>query len=155
MAGRGTWDMALEAGDPAPEVQARNQHGETVSPEFAAPTVVYFYPRDGTPGCTLEAREFEADLESFRQTGEAVYGVSTDGVDSHREFAAEEDLSFDLLADPDGDVAEAFDLEVQDDFVDRITFVLADGEVQAVVDADTMQPEGHAADVLGEVERLD
>ncbi|QLD89744.1 peroxiredoxin [Natronomonas salina] len=147
--------MALEAGDPAPDVQAANQHGETVSPEFAEPTVVYFYPRDGTPGCTLEAREFEADIESFRQTGVAVYGVSTDDVDSHREFADEEGLSFDLLADPDGDVAEAFGLEVQDDFVDRITFVLAGGEVQAVVDADTMQPEGHAADVLAAVESLD
>lgn len=146
--------MTLEAGDPAPDVSAKNQHGETVSPEFAEPTVVYFYPRDGTPGCTLEAREFEADLESFRQTGEAVYGVSTDGVDSHREFADEEGLSFDLLADPDGEVADAFGLEVQDDFVERVTFVLADGEVTAVVDADTMQPEGHAADVLQEVEKV-
>ena len=146
--------MALEAGDPAPDVQAANQRGETVSPDFEAPTVVYFYPRDGTPGCTLEAREFEADFDSFRQTGASVYGVSTDDVDSHREFADEEDLSFDLLADPDGDVAEAFGLEVQDDFVDRITFVLADGEVKAVVDADTMSPEGHAADVLAEVERV-
>jgi peroxiredoxin Q/BCP len=147
--------MALEAGDPVPDVQAKNQDGETVSPGFEAPTVVYFYPRDGTPGCTLEAREFEADLESFRQSGAAVYGVSTDDVDSHREFADEEGLSFDLLADPDGAVAEAFGLEVQNDFVDRITFVLADGEVQAVVDADTMQPEGHAADVLAEVESVD
>lgn len=146
--------MTLEAGDPAPDVSARNQHGETVSPDFEEPTVVYFYPRDGTPGCTLEAREFEADLESFRRTGEAVYGVSTDGVDSHREFADEEGLSFDLLADPDGAVAEAFGLEVQDDFVERVTFVLADGEVKAVVDADTMQPEGHAADVLQKVENV-
>ena len=155
MAGRGTWGMALEAGAPAPDVEAANQHGESIAPAFAEPTVVYFYPRDGTPGCTLEAREFEADIESFRRAGVAVYGVSTDDVDSHREFADEEDLSFDLLADPDGDVAEAFGLEVQDDFVDRITFVLADGEVQAVVDADTMQPEGHAADVLDAVEALD
>ena len=145
--------MTLEAGDPAPEVSAQNQDGETVSPDFEEPTVVYFYPRDGTPGCTLEAREFEADLESFRRSGAAVYGVSTDDVDSHREFADEEGLSFDLLADPDGAVAEAFGLEVQDDFVERITFVLADGEVAAVVDADTMQPEGHAADVLDEVEK--
>lgn len=146
--------MTLEAGDSAPEVSARNQHGETVSPDFEEPTVVYFYPRDGTPGCTLEAREFEADLESFRRSDATVYGVSTDDVDSHREFADEEDLSFDLLADPGGEVAGAFGLEVQDDFVDRITFVLADGEVKAVVDADTMEPEGHAADVLAEVEKV-
>jgi peroxiredoxin Q/BCP len=146
--------MTLDEGDPAPEVTAQNQARETVSPDFQAPTVVYFYPRDGTPGCTLEAREFEADLESFRQSEAAVYGVSTDDVDSHREFADDEGLSFDLLADPDGAVAEAFGLEVEDDFVDRITFVLADGEVQAVVDADMMEPEGHAADVLAEVEAV-
>ncbi|PSP47261.1 peroxiredoxin [Halobacteriales archaeon QH_7_69_31] len=124
--------MALQPGDPAPEVTARNQAGETVSPAFAEPTVLYFYPRDGTPGCTLEAREFEADIESFRRTGAAVY----------------------LLADPDGTVADAFDVEVQGDFVDRVTFVLADGEVHEVVDADTMNPEGHAADVLEAVEAV-
>ncbi|PSQ33952.1 peroxiredoxin [Halobacteriales archaeon SW_12_69_24] len=115
---------------------------------------VYFYPRDGTPGCTQEAREFEADIESFRRTGVTVYGVSTDDVDSHRAFADEEDLSFDLLADPDGTVADAFDVELQGDFVDRITFVLADGEVHEVVDADTMNPEGHAAEVLEAVEAV-
>ncbi len=146
--------MALGSGDPAPDVTAKNQDGEAVSPAFDDPTVVYFYPRDDTPGCTLEAREFEADIAAFRDAGATTYGVSTDGVDSHREFAAQEALSFDLLADPDGDVADAFGVEVQGDFVDRITFVLADGEVQAVVDADTMQPEGHAADVLAAVRRI-
>ena len=84
-----------------------------------------------------------------------VYGVSTDDVDSHREFADEEGLSFDLLADPDGEVADAFDVETRDDFVDRITFVVADGEVEAVVDADDMRPEGHAADVLDAVRRVE
>lgn len=147
--------MPLEAGDPAPDVSARNQDGEVVSPAFDEPTVVYFYPRDDTPGCTLEAREFEADIAAFREAGATVYGVSTDDVDSHRAFADQEDLSFDLLADPDGAVAAAFDVEVQGDFVDRITFVLADGVVQAVVDADTMQPDGHAADVLEAVHGLE
>jgi peroxiredoxin Q/BCP len=146
--------MVLEEGAPAPDVSAKNQRGETVAPDFEEPTVVYFYPRDGTPGCTLEAREFEVDLERFREAGATVYGVSTDDVGAHREFADEEGLSFDLLADPDAEVADAFDVAVQDDYVDRITFVLADGEVKAVVDADTMNPEGHAEDVLEEIERL-
>jgi peroxiredoxin Q/BCP len=146
--------MVLEEGAPAPDVSAKNQRGEPVAPDFEEPTVVYFYPRDGTPGCTLEAREFEADLERFREAGATVYGVSTDDVDAHREFADEEELSFDLLADPDAKVADAFDVAVREDYVDRITFVLADGGVRAVVDADTMNPEGHAADVLKEIERL-
>jgi peroxiredoxin Q/BCP len=147
--------MALETGASAPDVTALNQNGDEVSPAFDDTAVVYFYPRDGTPGCTLEAREFEADIESFRRAGVTVYGVSTDDVDSHREFADEEGLSFDLLADPDGEVADAFDVETRDDFVDRITFVVADGEVEAVVDADDMRPEGHAADVLDAVRRVE
>jgi peroxiredoxin Q/BCP len=146
--------MTLQQGASAPTIEATNQADETLVPDFDEPTVVYFYPRDGTPGCQLEARQFEADIESFRQAGVTVYGVSTDGVDSHREFADEEGLSFDLLADPDGEIAEAFDVEVRGDFVDRITFVLADGEVKAVVDADDMNPDGHASDVLAEVERI-
>ncbi|WP_411716078.1 peroxiredoxin [Natronomonas sp.] len=146
--------MPTQAGDPAPDVQAKNQNGETISPDFEEPTVVYFYPRDGTPGCSLEARQFEADIESFRRAGATVYGVSTDDVDSHREFADEEGLSFDLLADPDGEVANVFGLEVTNDFVNRITFVLADGAVQAVIDADDVNPDGHAADVLGAIKNI-
>ena len=145
--------MTIQTGDPAPDVTARNQNGDAVTLEFDDPTVVYFYPRDGTPGCTLEAREFEAGIELFRRAGATVYGISTDDVNSHREFADEEGLSFDLLADPDAAVADAFGVETKGEFVNRVTFVLADGEVKAVVDADTMNPEGHAADVLEAVKR--
>ncbi|WP_336001583.1 peroxiredoxin [Halorientalis halophila] len=137
----------LEAGDAAPAIEAQNQDGETVAPSFSDPTVVYFYPRDGTPGCQLEARQFQEELADFRDLGATVYGVSTDDVDSHREFADEEGLDFDLLADPDGEVAAAFGLDTEGGYVNRITFVLADGEVRAVVDADDVNPDGHAAAV--------
>jgi peroxiredoxin Q/BCP len=146
--------LPLQPGDPAPELTATNRDGEAVPPAFVEPTVLYVYARDDTPARTLEAREFEADIDSFRRTGAAVYGLSTDDVDSHRAFADAEDLSFDLLADPDGAVAEAFDVEMQGDFDDRITFVLSDDAVQAVIDADTMQPEHHAAEVLEAVEAV-
>lgn len=142
--------MALSTGDPAPTVNAQNQDGETVSLTFDSPTVVYFYPRDGTPGCQIEATQFEAERESYRDAGMDIYGISTDDVDSHREFADENDLGFDLLADPDGEVANAFGLEVTDDFVGRTTFVLADGEVQAVYDPADVDPDGHAREVLSE-----
>jgi peroxiredoxin Q/BCP len=99
----------LDKGDAAPEISARNQDDETVTPAFEEPTVVYFYPRDGTPGCTLEAQQFR---------------------DHH----------------------DAFGLPVRDGFVERVTFVLAGGEVTAVVDADNVNPDGHAADVLDAVE---
>jgi peroxiredoxin Q/BCP len=142
--------MALTTGDPAPTVSAQNQDDETVSPSFEDPTVMYFYPRDGTPGCELEANQFQAELDSYRDAGMAVYGVSTDDTESHREFADENDLEFDLLADPAGDVAEAFGLDVTDDFVGRTTFVLADGEVKAVYDPEDVDPDGHAREVLEE-----
>ncbi|WP_246985964.1 peroxiredoxin [Halorientalis marina] len=142
----------LDVGDAAPAISAQNQDDETVTPAFEDPTVVYFYPRDGTPGCTLEAQQFRDHHDAFRDVSAAVYGVSTDTVDDHAEFAAEEDLPFDLLADPDGEVAGAFGLDVSEGFVERVTFVLAGGEVVAVVDADDVNPDGHAADVLAAVE---
>jgi peroxiredoxin Q/BCP len=142
--------MVLSTGDSAPTVSANNQAGETVSPDFDEPTVVYFYPRDGTPGCELEANQFQAERDSYRDAGMAIYGVSTDDVDSHREFADENDLEFDLLADPDGEVADAFDLGVTDNFVGRTTFVLAEGEVKAVYNPEDMNPDGHARKVLEE-----
>lgn len=142
--------MALSTGDPAPTVSAQNQDDETVSPSFEQPTVVYFYPRDGTPGCELEATQFQAERDSYRDAGIEVYGVSTDDVDSHREFADENHLEFDLLADPTGDVAEAFDLDVTDNFVGRSTFVLGNDVVQEVYDPDDVNPDGHAREVLAD-----
>ncbi|GAA0222006.1 peroxiredoxin [Haladaptatus pallidirubidus] len=141
--------MTLEAGDNAPAVTANNQHGETLSPDFEAPTVVYFYPRDDTPGCTVEAKQFDAELESYRDAGATVYGVSTDDVESHEAFAEKFDLGFDLLADPDGEIADAFGVEVENDFTPRTTFVLADGEVEAVYGS--VDPDGHAREVLSDM----
>ena len=136
----------LQPGDPAPDVSAPNQRGETVSPDFEEPTVCYFYPEDGTPGCTTEAAQFVAERDVYEEAGVAVYGVSADAVESHREFADEQDVWFDLLADPDGEVAEAFGVELQQGRAPRTTFVLADGEVRRVYEG--VDPDGHARDVL-------
>jgi peroxiredoxin Q/BCP len=139
--------MPLAAGDDAPTVTARNQDGEEVSPAFEEPTVVYFYPKDDTPGCTVEANQFQRERETYRDAGVDVYGVSVDDVDSHRSFSESEGLEFDLLADPDAEIADAFDVERRDSGVTtRTTFVLADGEVQAVYEG--VDPDGHARDVL-------
>jgi peroxiredoxin Q/BCP len=145
--------MPLQEGDPAPAVSAKNQHGERVEPEFAEPTVLYFYPKDDTPGCSIEANQFQAELETYRDAGVPVYGVSLDDVDSHRAFADGEDLAFDLLADPDGDLAAAFDVDMREiqghTVTSRTTFVLADGEVKAVYEG--VDPDGHAREVLSEL----
>ncbi len=141
--------MTLQPGDPAPAVEAKNQDGETVSLDFEEPTVLYFYPKDDTAGCTVEANQFQRELDAYRDAGVAVYGVSVDDVDSHADFAADQGLTFDLLADPDGEVVEAFDVETRRGVAMRTTFVLADGEVRAVYEG--VDPDGHARDVLGEM----
>jgi peroxiredoxin Q/BCP len=138
--------MTRSEGDAAPTVTARNQDGEEVTLAFERPTVLYFYPRDATAGCTIEARQFDRELETYRDAGVSVYGVSTDDVDAHREFCDAEDLGFDLLADPDADVAERFDVDRRNGATARTTFVLADGEVKAVYE--DVDPDGHARDVL-------
>jgi peroxiredoxin Q/BCP len=140
----------LESGDQAPAVSAQNQHGETVTPDFEEPTVVYFYPKDFTGGCTIEANDFQDALPKFRDAGIEVYGVSLDDVESHRDFAEEEGIDFDLLADPDGEVAAAFDLDTDEGYTDRRTFVLVGGDVVDVYDPELADPSGHAREVLSE-----
>lgn len=141
----------LTAGDSAPSITATNQHDEQVSLSFSEPTVMYFYPQDFTGGCTVEANEFQAALPEFREMGIDVYGVSMDAVESHAEFADEEGILFDLLADPDGDIAAAFGLDTADGYTDRRTFALADDEVVSVYDPAMADPSGHAREVLTEL----
>ena len=137
----------LGPGDPAPQVRAPNQDGETVAPDLAGPTVFAFYPRDDTPGCTTELDQFVREYDTYLEAGVAVYGVSTDGVDSHAAFAADLGADFDLVADPDGAVAAAFGVGLRDDgAAPRTTVVVLDGEVHRVYEA--VNPDGHAREVL-------
>lgn len=138
--------MVLEPGDPVPPIVAHNQHGDRVEPDWDGVSVVYFYPRDDTPGCTTEAEQFQAELESYRAAGVDVYGVSTDDVDSHAAFADEYDIAFDLLADPDAKLVEAFGVDRARGAAARTTFVVVNGSVQAVYDG--VDPDGHARNVL-------
>jgi len=138
--------MVLETGSDAPRIAAPNQWGERVEPDFRGAAVVYFYPRDDTPGCTTEARQFDDVYSTYADAGVAIYGVSTDDVDSHCEFAQQHDLDFDLLADEDGEIAAAFDVPVEDDRARRTTFVIAGGRVIGVYEG--VRPDGHARDVL-------
>lgn len=138
--------MVLDPGDPAPDVAAPDQIGEPVELPVDDPTVLFFYPRDGTEGCTTEARQFEAERESYAEAGVAAYGVSTDDVDAHAEFADDEELTVSLLADPDGELAAAFGVPVENGRAARTTFVLADGEVVRVYE--DVRPDGHARRVL-------
>ncbi len=140
--------MVLDPGDPAPDISAPTQDDTVLAPDFASPTVVAFYPEDGSPGCTTELEQFTREREVYEEAGVTVYGVSVDSVDSHREFAAETGVDFDLLADPDGDLADAFGVErtAPGDRTPRTTFVLADGQVHRVYTG--VAPDGHARGLL-------
>jgi len=100
----------VEEGKKAPAFALPNQHGRTVSlKDFAGQRVVlYFYPRDSTPGCTTEAQGFRDASAALKKLNTAVFGVSKDSAESHSKFIAKQELNFDLLTDKDGKVLEAY-----------------------------------------------
>ncbi len=138
--------MPLEPGEPAPTVRAPTQDGEVLEVDTTGPTVVYFYPKDETPGCTTEARQFEAERDTYDAAGVQVIGVSTDDVESHAAFCEAEGLSFPLLADPEGDLVDAFDVPTRRGVAARTTFVIVDDEIERVYE--DVSPDGHARAVL-------
>ena len=100
----------LEVGDRAPGFQTVDQHGKAVSlADFRGRSVVlYFYPKDDTPGCTKEACAFRDEFAEFRKRNVEILGVSTDGEKSHRKFAEKFDLPFRLLADEDKKIVKDY-----------------------------------------------
>ncbi|MDP3275878.1 MAG: peroxiredoxin [Deltaproteobacteria bacterium] len=119
----------------------------------ARPLVLYFYPRDETPGCTIEAHGFRDSAADFAAAGADVAGVSTDNTSSHSAFAAGHQLGFALVSDPDATLAAAFGVRVRMGFAQRVTFVIdRSGHVRRVFESVT--PEGHATEVLAAVRAL-
>ena len=103
--------MALRVGDQAPDFTLPSTTGEDFNlynNRKGKPCIVYFYPKDFTPGCTAEACDFRDNIEFFKQFDIDVLGVSRDDVETHLKFKAKHDLPFELLADVDGDVTKAF-----------------------------------------------
>ncbi len=101
----------IKVGKKAPSFSVASADGTTVSlADFAGKTlVVYFYPRDNTPGCTIEAQEFRDAVPALKKLGAVVVGVSKDSIASHCKFRDKYQLSFPLLSDPDGKMLEAYD----------------------------------------------
>lgn len=153
----------LDTGDDAPEFALPNQHGETVhrSDFEGERLVVYFYPRANTEGCTTEAREFEAARSRFDELNASVVGISDDPVDDLESFADDYDLGFDLLSDPDGEVATLYESYGEKqmfgntfDGVFRNTYVVGpDGSIEAVYEG--VSPGDHAEDVLADLDDAD
>lgn len=148
----------LEPGDALPTFSLPNHDGETVRNEDLTgrgPFVVYFYPRDDTPGCTVEACAFRDEFEAFTEAGAAVYGVSADTPDQHRTFREKHNLPFTLLSDRDGTLSKAFGVKRSFGILPgRVTWVFdADGVVQHRF-ASQLQPRRHVAEALEVVRRL-
>lgn len=102
--------MELKVGQKAPDFTAMNDKGEKVklADLKGKKVVLYFYPKDDTPGCTKEACAFRDGIDEIKSRGAVVMGVSADSVDSHKKFKSKFDLNFPLLADSDKKMVEAF-----------------------------------------------
>jgi peroxiredoxin Q/BCP len=152
----------LKAGDKAPPFALVSHEGQTIrlADLKGRPVVLYFYPKDDTPGCTKEACSFRDAWSDIQETGALVLGVSPDDATSHEKFRAKYRLPFPLLSDPDHAVAEAYGAWGEKSMygrkyegILRTTFLIDDaGVVRRVFEK--VRPEGHAEEVLAAVQQL-
>ena len=145
----------LPVGSPVPALQANDQHGapRSLASERGKPFVVYFYPRDATPGCTAEACSFRDVWKRYEEAGVGVFGVSSDDEASHKKFADEHKLPFPLIADADGSWARAFGVSSTFGLYARVTFLIdRQGKVARVYPE--VDPGVHAGRVLTDAQVL-
>jgi peroxiredoxin Q/BCP len=146
----------LKEGTAAPNFTAKSGNGETVRLKDlrGRKVVLYFYPKDDTPGCTKEACSFRDEFSDFKKSGIEVLGVSPQSEASHKRFSAKYELPFTLLADPDHAIADAYGVWGEKKFmgrtymgVKRMTFLIDEkGKIKQVFEK--VKPEEHAREVL-------
>ncbi len=149
-------ELKLKEGDPAPEFSAVTAGGGKISlADYQGKNVIlYFYPKDDTPGCTKEACAFRDGFAEFKKKGALVFGVSPDPVKSHDKFVTKFKLPFTLLSDADKQIASAYGVWGEKTFmgrkylgVYRVTFLIGpDGRIKKIWPS--VKPEEHAAEVL-------
>jgi peroxiredoxin Q/BCP len=145
----------LDVGAPAPNVEATAHNGEKVklSDLKGKPVVVYFYPKDNTPGCTVEAQEIRDLWKEIKGTQAVVIGVSTDDEASHQAFAQQYDLPFLLVPDERGQIAAKFGVPLVNGKARRVTFVIGkDGAIARVFPE--VKPQGHGHEILEAVKAI-
>ena len=140
----------VEEGKPAPDFELESDAGETVklSDLRGQPVVLYFYPKDDTPGCTRQACGIRDVYGEFEAAGAVVYGISADTKASHERFKAKYSLPFTLLADPEHKLGEPYGVAQQGkNSYERSTFVIdTDGNVSRILRR--VNPDSHADEVL-------
>ena len=138
-----------EQGQRLPDVEFITESGERLGAGDLSgkKTVLYFYPKDDTPGCTKEACAFRDRMEDYRHADIQVYGVSLDSPESHRRFREKYGLNFPLLTDEGGRVAETLGVLSDRGLANRVTFLLdPNGKIAKVYP--NVSPETHADDIL-------
>lgn len=141
----------IAEGTKAPAFEALDTNGKTVKSSDLigkTPFVLYFYPKDDTPGCTIEGCAFRDESADYTKAGVAVYGVSLDSVESHKAFSDKNKFTFPLLSDPDQKICAAYGVTVKDNkYPERVTFAVdKEGTVKKVFPK--VVPNGHAKEVL-------
>jgi peroxiredoxin Q/BCP len=146
------------AGTPAPDFSLTTSDGSQVSlKDYRGKWVVlYFYPKDFTSGCTMEARNFQRDLAKYEEAGAVVLGVSVDTAQSHKDFCAKEGLNFKLLADPDATVSAEYGSVMDykgEKLAARNTFIInPEGQIAKVYTG--VKPAEHSEQVLKDLSEL-
>ena len=151
-------DIQPVVGNPAPEFELADQSGQLHSLEDYRNqwVVLYFYPKDGTPGCTTEACEFRDNIFAFRDLNAQILGVSLDDVDSHQEFAENHNLPFPLLADSDGEASNAYGVKTRMfgmTVAKRQTFII-DPDGNVAKHYSKVKPDEHSAEVLADLKEM-
>ena len=124
--------MSIDKGEKVPHFELKDQHGDVFDSDQVIgkkTAVIYFYPKDFTPGCTKEACNFRDSYEAFEEAGAEVIGISSDSEKSHSKFAKKYDIPFILLSDPEGKVRKKFGIK-------KSLLGLVPGRETFVVDAD-------------------
>lgn len=147
--------MALAVGTTAPDFTTVDDQGNTVSlSNFKGKVVVlYFYPKDDTPGCTKEAQSFRDNYQEYQDKDLVVLGVSMDDQASHKMFKEKYGLPFQLLVDQDGTITKAYDLYGEYNgvgYAQRVTYIIdPDGKITYV--DEKVKTDSHAQDIIGQI----
>lgn len=142
----------LAVGSVAPDFSAKAHDGVDlrISALQGKPVVVYFYPKDETPGCTKEACAFRDAWKELEATGVVLIGISSDSIESHKKFAENHKLPFHLVSDEDGKIAKAYGVGSKLGFVERQSFVIgADGKVKKIYRS--VDVAKHASEILADL----